>query len=117
MGARKNMNLRDDTAIWNGVNRELWQELGTRVPVEAVREIRDRHRKRSWNGEQKGQNKVKLKTETKILLAVRQGIDWRNAKLMEMDHIVSVRDGGKTEAKNLRLVSYGENVRKGAGSL
>jgi len=117
MGARKNMNLRDDTAIWNGVNRELWAELGTRVPVEAVREIRERHRKRHWEGKLMGQGKVKAKSEAKILLAVRDGIDWRNARLMEMDHIVSVRDGGKTEAKNLRLVSYGENVRKGAWSL
>jgi hypothetical protein len=83
---------------WNEVCRQLWQELGTRVPYEALEEIRRIRRKRS--GKQ-GNSEGKL--EAKILLAIKQGIDWHHAYGRSISYIIARRDGGKDELTNIQL--------------
>lgn len=101
----------DAAGRWNSINRELWQHLGSRVPVDAVRRIR--HIRAARGGRQ---GNSEMKRETKILLAVRDNIDWRISEMMEIDHLVSMRDGGDEKASNLRLMISRENQAKGARS-
>ena len=82
-----------------------------KVPYEALAEIR---RIRALSGGRQGTTEVKR--ELKILLALRDGIPWETAGMMEIDHIQSRRDGGNESASNLRLLTQTKNQQKGAHS-
>jgi hypothetical protein len=99
----------DAAGRWNEINRQLWQEVGNRVPLEAVLKIREVRGLR--NGRQ---GNTEMKREAKILLAIRDGIDWRFAESMEVDHKVAMRNGGEDVASNICLLTQEENGHKGA---
>jgi len=112
MAAARANHYGDAAGVWNAINRELWAQLGMRVPVEAVRRIREiRARRRGKQGN------TEMKRETKILLAIRDGVEWSLAEMMEIDHVQSMRDKGEEKASNLRLVTQKANAEKGARSI
>ncbi len=86
-------------AVWEEMNQQLYEQLGRRIPDEAVREINRIHAARSG-----GHKDCKAKRVTKILLAIRDGIDWRWADGMEIKFITEPGDGGEEVATNLKLV-------------
>ena|SRR5215467_11694606 len=92
----------DSAATLNDCCRDLWNELGMKVPYEALAEIR---RIRGLRGGKQGVGE--MKRELKILLAVRDGVPWQHTPVLELDHIISRADwqGGNFNAVgNLRLV-------------
>lgn len=88
----------DCAATWNRINRELWAELGMKVPYAALAEIR---RIRSTRGGRQGNTEAK--DETKILLAIKQGLEWQHAYGRSIEHIKPRAQGGLDVLANIRL--------------
>lgn len=95
--ARRN-HFGDSAGVFNAVNRQLWAELGMRVPYEALAEIRRIRSKRSGR-----QGNSEVKAETKILLAIRDGIPWQHASSHEVEYVVPRWRGGLDELSNMKL--------------
>lgn len=88
----------DSSGVWNRISRELFAELGLKVPPDALNEIRRIRQKRGGK-----QGNTEMKTEVKILLAIRQGILWQHAFGREIEYVVPRANGGKDELANIRL--------------
>lgn len=88
----------DSAGTWNRINRELWTELGMKVPFPALAEIRHIRQRRNSK-----QGNTELKLEAKILLAIRQGIPWEHAYSHNIEYIVSPSEGGLDQLSNIRL--------------
>lgn len=88
----------DAAGRWNNINQELYRELGTKIPFEALTRIRQIRSKRGGR-----QGNTEVKAETKILLALRDGIDWRAAESMQIEHLLGQADHGTETAKNVKL--------------
>lgn len=88
----------DSSGVWNQISRELFAELGMKVPPAALDEIRRIRAKRGGK-----QGNTEMKTEVKILLAIREGKPWELAHSRDIEYIVPRVDGGKDELSNIRL--------------
>ena len=88
----------DSSRVWNQINRALYGELGLRIPLDALVEIR---RLRGKRGGKQGNTEVK--TETKILLAIRAGLPWQHSYGRSIEYIVPHAQGGRDELENIRL--------------
>lgn len=91
----------DSAGNFNKINRELWAELGMQVPLEALHEIRRIRSKRSGR-----QGNSEVKAETKILLAIRQGVPWEHASSREIEYITPRWRGGADELSNMKLSEH-----------
>lgn len=89
----------DCAGTWNRVNKQLFSELGMRVPYEALAEIR---RIRAKHGHKQGNSE--MKAITRILLAIRQGMPWQHACGARIDYLVPQSEGGTDTLDNMRLV-------------
>jgi hypothetical protein len=97
----------DAAGRWNLINKELYKQLGLSIPKDAldkIREIRNSRRHKQGNTE--------VKREAKILIAIRDGIDWRMGEMMEIMFIQPRSEGGLEVASNVRL--SGSRVWQGA---
>jgi hypothetical protein len=88
----------DSAATLNAACRELWVQLGMSIPYEALTEIRRIRAKRAGR-----QGTTELKTELKILLAIRDKIPWELGASMPIRYRIPPGDGGDHHAKNLHL--------------
>lgn len=68
-----------------------------RVPYDALAEIRRIRRKRDSNRE------ADVKMEAKILLAIRQGMEWQHTYGRMIEYLTPLSSGGKDEPQNMRL--------------
>lgn len=94
----------DSAQTLNQCCQALWEELGMKVPYEALTEIRRIRKLRDGK-----QGVGEQKRELKILLALRDGLPWEQTHMMELDHIIARADwhgvpGEFDAVRNLKLV-------------
>jgi hypothetical protein len=92
----------DSSGTFNRMCKELFKELGMRIPYDALSEIRRIYRKRRANGKA-GAGNTEHKMVLKILLAIRDGMEWQHAYSYNIEYIVPFSQGGIDNLNNVRL--------------
>lgn len=92
-------NSENSTSGYNQVARELWAELGDRIPADCREHILKVVRKARGGKQGKGE----VRTEIRLLLAIRQGLNWQMGNSGQLKWKVPASSGGRHEASNMFL--------------